>query len=175
MAPRRLFLALLFVLAACTSAPSATKPGAAPLWRNDTSHLGADRALVRTCLTRANAGGATESCRSVVQAECMGAVAEDGRVPAVERRCDWRAIAAWEDEMAVTLSALRTKLGPSSIAELNASQKAWEASMLADVALNMDLYAGGSLSGPMGARVRADAVASRVIFLEEFRSRVESP
>lgn len=162
---RRLALLAPLALSACaSSAPPAASPEAKPLWREDLSHLSADRAVVRSCLERQRESGLFNRCEDVVQVQC------DAGEPGAERRCDWRAIAAWEDEMSADLAALNAKLDSAEAAKLGVSQRAWSASMLADIGLNMDHFAGGSLSGPIGAKARATAVAQRVIFLEQFRT-----
>ena len=156
-------------LAACeTPNTRETASRAPPLWRVHTEHLVADRALARACLNdhRAN-------CEDVIQAPCRGGFSEEAQSPALDRQCDWRAIAAWEDEMDATLSALRSELSGRDLANLETSQRAWETSMLADVGLGMDRYQGGSLAGPVGAHIRARATAERAEYLEEQRRMTE--
>ena len=172
---QRLFpIACLLALAGCVLQPQEGAPSAAnPLWRTDATHLAADRSLARACLDRVRETSGFDICRDAVQAACLAGVAEDARSSALERMCDWRAIAAWEDEIAAALAELRLKLTSQGLLELAASQRAWQASMLADVALNMDLYPGGSLAGPLAAHVRAEATASRAAFLEQFLSLIE--
>src|SRR5262245_4061740 len=95
----RLAIVALLGLAACeTPNTGETASSARPLWRVHTEHLVADRALARACLNdhRAN-------CEDVIQAPCRGAYSEEAQSPALDRQCDWRAIAAWEDEMNATL------------------------------------------------------------------------
>lgn len=171
---RFLSASLALMLCACASELSASTTNAPPVWRMDTTHLEADRGLVRACLDRERATGRAEACRGIVQANCLGSLENPMDViPAMSRRCDWRAIAAWEDEMAGILATLRQRLGEGGSADLDLSQRAWEASMLADVGLNMNYYPGGSLAGPLGAHVRAEAVTGRVLFLVEFLSLTE--
>jgi uncharacterized protein YecT (DUF1311 family) len=100
-------------------------------------------------------------------------VNEDSRGPASDRSCDWRAIAAWEDEMNASLAALRAQLGGRDLDNLEHSQQAWQASMLADVGTAMDISEDGSLSGPVGVHVRAIATAQRARTLAELREMVE--
>lgn len=155
--------AMAICVAACASASAGPVIGGAnTLWRRDVTHLAADRALVRACLE----GG--KDCVGVVQAGCIGD--PDMVSAAQERLCDWRAMAAWEDEMLATLTALRAGLSTRDRRNLETSQRAWEVSMLADVGLGMDAYEGGSLAGPMGAHIRARATAQREIYLEDMRS-----
>lgn len=166
--------AFALVTCACAGASPAPSTNAPPVWRMDTTHLEADRGLVRNCLDRERGAGRAESCRRIVQASCFANLPDPADViPAMSRRCDWRAIAAWEDEMAGILATLRERLGEGGSADLDASQRAWEASMLADVGLNMNYYTGGSLAGPLGAHVRAEAVTDRVLFLVEFLGLTE--
>lgn len=162
-------VALVFAVAACET-PRATgaAPNATPLWRVHTEHLAADLALARACL---NDRGT--NCEDVIQAPCRGAYSEDAQSPALDRQCDWRAIAAWEDEMNAVLAVLRSQLSGRDLANLETSQCAWNESMLADVGLGMDRYEGGSLAGPVGARIRARATAQRAEYLEELRQMTE--
>ena len=140
------------------------QPDAIPVWRMQVEYLEADRELVRTCLSTADAG-----CENIVQNACGAALDEDSRVPATERNCDWRAIAAWEDEMNASLVVLHARLSGRDGANLDASQRAWDKSMLADVGLGMDFYQSGSLAGPVGAHIRARATAVRAIYLYDIR------
>ena len=149
--------AALFVLACAGAAAQPPQP----LWRQHTEHLAADREIARACLT------ARGVCESAIQSACFGGAGD--RPGAAERQCDWRAIAAWEDEMNALLAELREHLGGRDVDNLDASQRAWEASMLADVGLGMGRYEGGSLAGPVGAAIRARATAQRAIFLHDLR------
>jgi Lysozyme inhibitor LprI len=135
------------------------------LWRRDVSHLAADRALVRACLER---GG---ECLRVVQQACVDD--RETRTPAEARICDWRAMAAWEDETAAMVADLRARLTGHDLVNFNASQRAWQTSMLADVRLGMDHFEGGSAAGPEGARVRARAEAQRGEFVFTMRQLIE--
>jgi hypothetical protein len=128
-----------------------------PLWRMDLSHLEADRAAVRACLEQAD----RKPCVDVVQRGCPG------QTMASARQCEWRAIAAWEDEMA---ERLRTQPGPAD--SLRTAQEAWEASMLADVRYASNVFEGGSLQGLIAAHVRARALAQRVVWLEDRRREI---
>ena len=156
----RILLAAVLALAVCVT-PSAFAQQAQPLWRRDATHLAADRAVALACLS---AGG---DCSNAVQHQCApgGGV----RSAAEGRMCDWRAIAAWEDEIEALLARLRAALSREDAAKLDESQRLWNASMLADVGLAMDVYAGGSLAGPVGAHVRALALVQRAQYLEEYR------
>lgn len=160
---KRMILAL--VLSVCAPALAQTPSDAPDMWRMHTEHLAADRVLVRQCLDADSNG-----CERVVQDVCLAAYSEDDRVPALERQCDWRAMAAWEEEMTVTLA----KLGKHVDAhDLDASQRAWQASMLADVGMGVNMVSGGSLEGPVGAHIRARAEARRVQDLEELAATFE--
>ena len=166
---RLAIVALVVVVAACeTPRPTRAAESGMPSWRVHTEHLGADRTVARACL---NDHGA--NCEDVIQARCRGAHDEDAQSPALDRQCDWRAIAAWEDELNATLANLRAHLGGRDLANLEASQRAWNDSMLADVGLGMDRYEGGSLAGPVGAHIRARATAQRAEYLEELRGMTE--
>lgn len=169
--PRVLLISIGLACGACAAAVSG---GAPPIWRTNLAHLEQDKAAVRSCL--AGASEALDQCRAVVQGACRGhrpPSAEDMArdeeltwLPSQARQCDWRAIAAWEDIMAETLDALSRDHHQR---DLTASQRAWETSMLADVAYAASEYEGGSLEGPMAAAERAEAVARRVIWLERRR------
>jgi hypothetical protein len=50
---------------------------------------------------------------------------------------------------------------------VDASQSAWEASMLADVGVGMDALTGGALAGPVGAHIRARETATRALYLRD--------
>jgi hypothetical protein len=137
-------------------------------WRSQNSGapLG-DRAIAHACLE----GGA--KCENVVQAACAGAAGDlDTESPAFQRQCDWRAMAAWEDEIIAMLADLRGKLDGRDLNNLNDSETAWERSMLADIGLGMDYYAGGTISGPIGAHIRARATAQRAAYLYEMQQMV---
>ena len=148
----------LLAIAACAAA----QPTPPDLWRMDTTHLAHDRALARACLDDEG----REDCTPLIQYSCLVSIPEEGRTPAAQRACDWRAIAAWEDEMNTTLAAMRSSLPTEDLRRLEASQQAWSASMLADVALGMDHYEGGALAGPVGAEIRARATAQRASYLD---------
>lgn len=158
------FVLLAAFLAGCAGVTPATAPGS--VWRMHTEHLAEDRARARACLAAAQS-----TCLSVIQDACRPG--EDARGPASARLCDWRAIAAWEDEMNASLAALRDQLGGRDLENLERSQRAWNASMLADVGTAMDLYEGGSLAGPVGAHVRAIATAQRARTLAELQQMLE--
>lgn len=163
----RCAIVALLGLAACAT-PSATVSSAPPLWRVHTEHLAADRATARACL---NDYGA--NCENVIQTVCRGAQSQEAQSPTLDRQCDWRAIAAWEDEMNAMLASLRSQLGGRDLANLETSQHAWDNSMLADVGLGMDFYEGGSLAGPVGAHIRARGTAERAQYLQELRRMME--
>ncbi len=155
----RLLLLVAAAFGVCGAAVAQPLPDGTPLWRMHTEHLASDRALIRTCLAR-DADGF--GCVLIVQKECLAGYDRDNVIPALERQCDWRAIAAWEDEMNDALARLRPHLDG-----VDASQSAWEASMLADVGVGMDALEGGSLAGPVGAHIRARATANRVLYLRD--------
>jgi uncharacterized protein YecT (DUF1311 family) len=138
-----------------------------PVWRMETGHLAADRETARNCLANGR-----NDCSHIVQDACSGPAGEEGASNALSRRCDWRAIAAWEDEMNASLAFLRAHLHGPDLARLNASQRAWNVSMLKDVGLGMDYYSGGSMAGPIGAHIRAEATAARAIYLDYLKSMV---
>jgi len=151
--------------AACWVAPMASAQSnyaSTPLWRRDTTHLASDRMLIRECLDRHGLEG---ECHYVVQANCVTEPPPEGMTPFGLKRCDWRAIASWEDEMETTLTHLRASLPQESVASLDESQRLWEASALADVSLAIRIFAGGNISGPVGASARAQSTAARTVFL----------
>jgi Lysozyme inhibitor LprI len=153
-------------LGACLVAPLAAAQSldqaTVPLWRRDTSHLSSDRMLIRACLDEHGLQGA---CHYVVQETCITQPPPEGMTPFGLKRCDWRAIAAWEDEMDMTLAQLRAALPRDTVAQLNESQRLWEQSVLADVTLAVRIFAGGNISGPVGASARSQSTASRTVFL----------
>lgn len=156
----RAFALLILTLAFGLCAPAAQAEPTS-VWRMHTEHLADDRALVHNCLSVGNG-----MCDRVVQEACVAGFSEDARGPALDRQCDWRAIAAWEDEMNAILATLRGRLSGRDLANLNASQEAWNTSMLADVGLGMDFFEGGSLAGPVGAHIRAQETAQRATYLD---------
>ena len=81
-------------------------------------------------------------------------------------------MAAWEDEIIAMLAGLRAKLGGNDLKNLNDSETAWETSMLADVGLGMDYYSGGTISGPIGAHIRAISTERRAEYLYEIQHMV---
>jgi uncharacterized protein YecT (DUF1311 family) len=86
------------------------------------------------------------------------------------RQCAWRAIAAWEDEMAARLADL-AGIAPADV--LEASQRAWEASMLADTRLASAPFEGGSLQGLVAGTARAEALTARTLWLARLRRDLE--
>jgi len=162
-------VALVLVLGAF-AAPSLAQPAhvadGTPLWRIHAENLAADRRAAHACLVSG------EHCDTLIHDACVHAYDEDSRSPALDRQCDWRAIAAWEDELNAILTDLRGKLGGDHLRNLNDSQNAWDRSMLADVGLGMDYYAGGSISGPIGAHIRARATAQRAEYLYQIQLMV---
>jgi hypothetical protein len=164
---RAVLMAVALMAGSCASANAQVLDVPNSLWRTHTEHLVSDRAAVHACLVAGEGG-----CESLIQTACLRAYDEDSRVPALARQCDWRAIAAWEDEILAMLARLRSKLGGDNLRNLNDSEAAWERSMLADVGLGMDYYAGGSISGPIGAHIRARAAAQRAVYLYEIQQMV---
>lgn len=163
-------LVLVLVLAGCAtpSVPQAAHVAdGPPLWRMHTENLAADRRAAHGCLV----SGA--NCETLIHDTCVGVYDENSRSPTLDRQCDWRAIAAWEDEMNAILADLRGKLGDDNLRNLNDSQSAWDRSMLADVGLGMDYYTGGSIAGPIGAHIRARATAQRAAYLYEIQQMVD--
>jgi uncharacterized protein YecT (DUF1311 family) len=166
---RAAIAALVLALTACAGLSFAQPvhvPDGTPLWRIHTEHLAADRRVAHACLVSG------EHCEVLIHDACVSAFDEDSRVPALDRQCDWRAIAAWEDEMNAILADLRSKLSGDNLRNLNASQEAWDRSMLADVGLGMDYYTGGSIAGPIGAHIRARATVQRAVYLHEIQQMV---
>ncbi|MDX2236103.1 MAG: lysozyme inhibitor LprI family protein [Hyphomonadaceae bacterium] len=157
-------LALALALIAASAASAEPQPQIQPLWRMDARHLAADRALIAACLSHATV---ESSCLGVVQTECANADGSD--TTAALRQCGWRAIAAWEDEMAATLGALRA-VPHVDAAALDRAQALWMESMLADVRFSSDLYAGGTMAGVIAAQERAWATAQRTLWLRAMLS-----
>jgi hypothetical protein len=135
-----------------------------PLWRQDTTHLAADRTRIRTCLERQ---GFENACYHIIQVACAAEPEPQGTTPFALKRCDWRAIAAWEDEMDATLAQLRSGLSEEAAAMLDASQAQWRESVLADVTLAIRIFYGGNISGPVAANARAQSTAARTVFLHD--------
>lgn len=163
-------VALTLVLTGCAAAPSPAidSPQAvadeAPLWAGRGSAAG--RAGIRACLDRERMDGDLATCRRspAVGTSEFGSAGQD-------RVNNWGVIDDWEGEMQATLVWLRAN-GPTE--DVDASQRAWEASMLADVSVYMNTYEGGSLAGLVGSIARAEAVMDRVIFLEKLRQQIGS-
>ena len=89
----------------------------------------------------------------------------------LDRVSNWVIIDDWESEMKVALSWLHAN-GPAD--DVDVAQRAWEASMLADVSVYMNMYEGGSHVGLVGSIARAEAVMDRVVFLEKLRRQIET-
>ena len=159
----KLFVALTLLLTGCAAAPPPATDSAS-LWAGRGSEAG--RAGIRACLERERAEGDLASCRPAL-ARGTSEFSSAG----VDRVSNWAIIDDWESEMEVTLAWLRTN-GPADNVE--ASQRAWEASMLADVSVYMNLYEGGSLAGLVGSIARAEAVMDRVVFLEKLRRQIDN-
>lgn len=166
----KLLMALTLLLTGGAAAPPtapANVPAAAepaPLWAGRGSAAG--RAGIRACLDRERAEGNLASCRPAL-ARGTSEFSSAG----IDRVSNWAIIDDWESEMKVTIAWLRAN-GPAD--DVNASQRAWEASMLADVGVYMNMYAGGSIAGLIGSIARAEAVMDRVIFLEKLRRQIEA-
>ena len=153
--------AVTVLLMLCLNAGAYAREAPTNVWRLDVTNLEADRELIHTCLRQ----GDGASCEAVVQRPCLEAAEPTGPTTVAMRQCYWRAIAAWEDEMQETLARLPAHVDGARWRDIQDSQRAWEASMLADVGLVMDIYRGGSLSGVVGAHARATATAQRALFL----------
>ena|SRR5476651_101186 len=138
------------------------------LWRQNTSFLQEDRVRIRSCVASADTGEKLNGCIHVVRDACLGPQSDEARSTSLAlRMCAWRGIAAWEDEMSVTIAKLDSTLDSPGRTRLVISQRAWKTSMLADVGLRSGIYSGGSLEGVTAAETRADETASREVFLEE--------
>ncbi len=149
------------------SSASATHP--IELWRRNTEFLRSDREHIRSCVDAADTGEKMTACVHVIREACQVAPSEEAPTPpSALRACAWRGIAAWEDEMAVTIDELNAKLDDSGRVRLAISQRDWKISMLADVALRGGVDSGGSLEGLIAAETREDETAMRDIFLVEF-------
>jgi hypothetical protein len=161
-------IALALLLAGCTAAPqpaTGQQPADPPtLWAGHGSAAG--RAAIRTCLDRERTAGDLAACRQ----SPMSGSSENSSAGA-DRVRNWAIIDDWENEMAVTLAWLREN-GPRD--DIDASQRAWETSMLADVSVYMNMYEGGALAGLVGSIARAEAVMDRVVFLEKLRRQIEN-
>lgn len=123
-----------------------------------------DRALIRTCMSRE-----AQNCDSVVQDACQAEAAARGEdlTGVFARACDERAIAVWEDEMNVSLASLRSKLSGRDLEDLERSQQAWRAAVLADVQLARDSFQGGTGAGRAADEAEARATARRAMFLAD--------
>jgi hypothetical protein len=174
---RALLVALSLVLGACATASAQQMEipgdGAHPVigdpnapWRQRAGASTAEVAAAHACLARG------ENCERLIQQPCLDAYDEDQRSPALERTCDWHAMSVWEDEVLALLTDLRGKLSDGDLKNLNDSETAWETSMLADVGLGMDYYSGGSISGPIGAHIRAISTERRAEYLYEIQQMV---
>ncbi|MES1199230.1 MAG: lysozyme inhibitor LprI family protein [Pseudomonadota bacterium] len=121
-----------------------------------------DHALIAACLRAEE-----RSCENVVQDTCWAdAEARHEELTGVfARACDERAIAAWEGEMNAALTALRGKLSGHDLDDLEASQRAWRRSVLADAQLAVDSFQGGTGAGRAADEVQAHATARRALFL----------
>lgn len=175
---RVLLIALALALSACATEPRQMQvPGdsAHPvlgdpnsMWRLHAAASTADRTAAHACLVARNGG-----CDDLIQKSCNGSYDEDLQSPALARQCDWRAMVVWEDEALASLADLRGKFGGEGLKQLNDDETAWERSMLDDVGIGMDMYEGGSLAGPVGAHIRARAVAQRAAYLYEIQQMTE--
>ncbi|MFZ2031978.1 MAG: lysozyme inhibitor LprI family protein [Vitreimonas sp.] len=110
-----------------------------------------------------------QNCDSVVQDACQAEAAARGEdlTGVFARACDERAIAVWEDEMNVSLASLRSKLSGRDLEDLERSQQAWRAAVLADVQLARDSFQGGTGAGRAADEAEARATARRAMFLAD--------
>src|SRR5476649_2806444 len=130
------------LLPLCSLAAPAAQP--IELWRRDVSFLQGDRALIRSCLTSAETDEKLNTCIHVIRDTCLGPKSDEASSTSfVLRMCAWRGIAAWEDEMAITIAKLNSTLDSPGRARLAISQRDWKTSMLADVGLRSGIYRGG--------------------------------
>jgi hypothetical protein len=132
-----------------------------PLWRQDTTHLAADRTRIRTCLERQ---GFENACYHIIQVACAAEPEPQGTTPFALKRCDWRAIAAWEDEGEATAVALRAALPADRVGDVDWAQKLWRQAMAADVGLAANVTDG---SNTLAAEARARATARRAVYLRD--------
>jgi hypothetical protein len=132
--------------------------------------LTSDRALIRECLQSDAGRAAPASCAGVVRQACYTiASPEIASVTAFQRRCSWRAIAAWEDELAEARAALRAAMRPEELPAEEAAHAAFEAFLIANVRSYGAEFEGGSLSNVVAGDVRARMLAERAL---ELRGRL---
>lgn len=159
------------IVASILLASSLAASNAAPteLWRQNKTFLHSDRALIESCLNAAETDERQNACKFVVRNACPKPPNDDApNPPSAVRFCDWRGIAAWEDEMAETIGKLNSRLDGSGRAAVATSQRAWKISMLNDVSLRAGVNTGGTMEGEVAAETRADETANRTIFLVQF-------
>jgi hypothetical protein len=168
-ADMRLLIAAAALTLATDAAAQSPAP-ARPVWRDDLSFLASDRALIRECL-QADAGrAAPASCAGVVRQACFTTASpEVASVTAFQRRCNWRAIAAWEDELAEARAALRAAMRPEELPADEAAHAAFEAFLIANVRSYGVEFEGGSLSNVAAGEIRARMLAERAL---ELRARL---
>ena len=156
--------ALVSLVALFLAAPALAQPEPTPVWRMDLSHLEADVALIQSCLV----GGGRGDCAGVVQEACGRGVADEiATTTAHVRRCGWRGIAAWEDELARARTTLRGFLSNDEMEREASAQAAWEAFMLANVRFQVQRFEGGSLSPVLAGEVRVRMLAARTLEVQD--------
>lgn len=127
---------------------------------------------IRECLERERAQGDINLCIDARPSTNPGAFERPSGLLNL-RQMSWVTIDNWEVVMKQSIAWLYEH-GPRK--QIEDSQAKWEASMLADIGLYMDMFEGGSMSGEMariGAEIRADATIERALFLEKFRALLE--
>jgi hypothetical protein len=162
-------LALLLAADAAAQAPPPAEAPATPVWRRVLMNLPADRALIAGCLA-SEAGHATPAaCAPVVGEACLEAAepAASGTT-SLMRWCNWRAIAAWEEELAEARAALRAGMRPEELAADDAADAAFKAFVDANAHAYAAEFEGGTHASVAAGAVRARMLAERAL---EFRAR----
>jgi uncharacterized protein YecT (DUF1311 family) len=157
--------------AACALACAiASAEPAPPMWREDVTHLRDDVQAVEQCLASAAADAKRErACLDVIEDRCTkGAPMEEMTTTLFQRRCGWRAIAAWEDVLAGVQRSLEASLRPDERAPFARSAKAWTAFVDANVRSRSAEFEGGTLQGVVAGQVRARMTAERALELRSW-------
>jgi uncharacterized protein YecT (DUF1311 family) len=138
----------------------------------DLSHLADDVAQLQSCFVSANQHNDANETPCIGTAYSMCSVELDlQEFPTTggARQCNWREIAAWEEVLDAALAELRAEMDGQELAQLDASQAAWEAFMIANVRAKSERFSGGTLSAVVAGAERARMVAERAVELRAFR------
>lgn len=167
---RIVMAAAMFAVLGCAVG---TAEDAKPVWREDTSHLAEDLREIRSCFVSAvqHVEGDESNCLDLPASTCQSAMGEDAASTTLgQRQCNWRAIAAWEEILAESITELNAEQRPEERAAFAESQKAWLVYLDANVRAHAAHLEGGTLANVVAGQERAKMLIARAIEVRHLRA-----